>query len=374
MSFEIRDFQLPAIFIAVIIGYQLAGYFFYQYYKFKDEKMDLNKFFLANGLFFVLAMTGILFRNINKFYIENPIIREMYFKITNCFLVLSILLFLYFISSRDFHEIINPNLMKLCCAISIIPLVSIFFFKKGSYVSNLIMILVFISALGMLIFHIKMIKFSERKVRKRLILIMIGELLIVGAMFFGGEYSRSVLLQQAEPFFLIIATPLSSIALCIVFLGVFRFPIILEFQWKENLIGLFIIDMLHLKIIYSYNFTGASDKVEQHSITDSDHFFTKGISGIERIMSIIASTKDEKIYKIKQGDLLIFLRHGEDPLSFITYALFVKKEMNSFKYFLKNINYKFNENYKNILLNLDAITGSEEKIFSSFDKTVKKLI
>ena len=81
MAIEFRSYYLPFIFLAIIIGYQLSIYFFYQYYKFKNEKLHLNKILISYSSLFGFGITGILLRNINKFYIEDLLLKEIYLKI-----------------------------------------------------------------------------------------------------------------------------------------------------------------------------------------------------------------------------------------------------------------------------------------------------
>ena len=52
MLFNLREFYLPANFISIFIGLELAGYFLYQYKKLKVQKMGMDKFLLAFGIFF----------------------------------------------------------------------------------------------------------------------------------------------------------------------------------------------------------------------------------------------------------------------------------------------------------------------------------
>jgi len=56
--FNLREFYLPANFISIVIGLELAGYFLYQYNKLKAQKMGIDKFLLAFGIFFCLTFTG----------------------------------------------------------------------------------------------------------------------------------------------------------------------------------------------------------------------------------------------------------------------------------------------------------------------------
>ena len=52
----------------------------------------------------------------------------------------------------------------------------------------------------------------------------------------------------------------------------------------------------------------------------------------------------------------------------------VKGAVKRINYFLKNVKSKFQNLYKNILINLEFIKGNEKEIFSSFDVKLKKLL
>ena len=190
---------------------------------------------------------------------------------------------------------------------------------------------------------------------------------------------KQFLFSQQQQIVQLMFPPLMIVGLMVIFLGVYRFPIFLEFNWKENLIKLFIIDRKNLKQVYSYNFV--EHIYEKNNSIDNlikpremDLFFSRGIIGINDIISSITTTEDEKIEKIKQGEFVILLKSGDEPLSFITFCLLIKKEMISINYFLKTMKNQFQNFYKNILLNLDLIEGKERKIFSKFDVIIKNIL
>ena len=113
MAIEFREIHIPAMIIAVIIGYELTFYFLRQYYKSKDEKLELNKILLAFGLFFGFLLTGVLIRTINNYYVEDIFLTEVLEKLTVAMVLLSVIMFLFFISSKGFHEIMVPLLTKI---------------------------------------------------------------------------------------------------------------------------------------------------------------------------------------------------------------------------------------------------------------------
>ncbi|MHA1488693.1 MAG: hypothetical protein ACTSRI_03445 [Promethearchaeota archaeon] len=231
----------------------------------------------------------------------------------------------------------------------------------------------------MLFVQLRLIKLSTGKIKIKIIFIFIGELFLGSMMFIGGELSRRILLRQLEDVFFIITIPLSIISLMIILLGVFRFPAFLEFEWKKNLLNVFIVNQRNFNILYNFDFTIVlHENVKllnsQENLIKNKIFFSRGIFGINDIISGITRLDEGKIEKIRQGDIIILLNQGDKPLSFIVYCLLVNKELVSHEFFLKTIKNQFQDIYRNILLNIDVVGGEEERILKSFDKIIKKII
>ena len=103
MLFQLSNIIIPFIFILAIAGYEISGYFLYQYYKYKKDKLHLNRILLSYSCFFGLGFTGILFRNINRYFLEDYLIKMVFHKVTNFLFLLAIWLFLFFITSKSFN-------------------------------------------------------------------------------------------------------------------------------------------------------------------------------------------------------------------------------------------------------------------------------
>ena len=379
MPLDLIDLILPLIIILVIAGYQISIYFLYLYLKFKKEKLYLNKVLLSFSSFFGLGLTGIFLRNINRFFIYDHQEKLLFLKITNFIFILAIFFFLLFITSKSFNEIINSKLTKIVCCINIIPLISILLFQPGSYILYYLISIVFIGIIYMFFFQVKLIKRSTKKIKIRLLLIFIGEIIIGGAMFIGGELFMNIFFSGIGEAFLIGLIALSIIALMIIFLGVFNFPPFLEFEWRNYLLSLFIVNQKKFEIIYQFNFNYIQDELKDILRDSSDLgkdkvFFSRGIFGINDIISGITNINEGGIEKIRQGEITILLNQGDDPLSFIVYGLLIRKELISYEYLLKTIKNQFQETYKNILRHIDVVGGEGEKIFKSFDKIIEKII
>lgn len=376
---KLNELQLIFILIGVITGYQISFYFINQFRKIKSEHLGLNKLLLAYGVFFILGLTGIFIRNINHYYIGDSYQTEIFFKITNLIFISSIMGFLGLISSQNFSLIVKPRITKAFCLLLVIPFISIFFFQTGSSISNLIMGVSVIGMFYMLYFQFKLIKLSVGIIKKRLILILIGMLLILGSFLVGGELSRNIVLQENQELVIFFTSLLVIITFFIVFLGIYKFPTFLEFDWKKNLVKLFIIDREVVRGIYSYDFSKDSVNMKQTPdekllSEDKDKVLSVGIIGINEMISTFTSTEEKKIESISQGTNQIIFTYGDNPNNFIIYALLIKEDMDSLRYFLETIKSQFQGFFKGLLQDIISIRGNEEEIFSTFDIVLKSLI
>ena len=382
MNLDLRNIFIPLLFVSVALGYQIVIYFFYQYFKAKKEKLELNKILLAYGSIFGLTLTGFFIRIINLYYIgqNNLEIFNFLTKITFVLLYLALMLFFIIISLKPFHKIIISNLTKILAVSMIIPIVAVFLLQIASLLFVIITtITLLISYIYILVFHSKIVKLSTGKIKKRLNLILFGFVLCVIQHFIGGYIPSRVLFRNYSQILQLISAPIFICGLMIIFLGVFKFPAFLEFGWKQSLLHLSIINRNNYKVIYSFDFTEATNKSENQikkfpKIEESKLILSSGIIGIDNIISGIADSNSEHIDTIKQEDFLILLNYGDQPLSSIIFCLIVSKDMKSFRYFLKTIKNEFQQIYKNILINLNELKDVEDKLFLGFDVNIIKLI
>lgn len=373
------DFYFPFMILELLIGYQISFYFLYQYYKIKEEKIGLNKILLAFSLLFGLGVSGIVIRNYNSYYINDVLLNNFFLYFTHIIIAVAVSSFLLIISSKSFQIIININVTRAVSIYTIVISILIFVVQIKSIQFILFIISIILGYFYLIFFHLKLINRSKGKIRKRIILIFIGEVLLISNILIGIEETVVLIFLQHMPFITLISNFVILFALMTILLCVYKFPIFLEFNWDKNLIKLFIVNTQNFEIIYTFNFTEEIERKENTTkkpseIIESDYFFSRGIIGIKDIISGITNKKEEGIEKIRRGELLILLKNGDAPLSFVLYCLTVKKEMNSINYFLKTIKNEFQELYKNIILSFEDLQGLENKIFSSFDNHIKNII
>ncbi len=379
MGIELKAFHYPFIFIILIIAYQISFYFFYRYFRIKNEELGINKFLLAFGLLYGFGFTGVVIRTINSYYVENSILSNYFLNISHILIFIATFSFLLIISQKDFNKLINIKITRLVCIITFIVSVFILFVNNITLVGVLILVAIFFGGIYMLFFHIKLIKNSAGIIRNKLILLLIGEIIIVVMIIIGAEKNPYLFTLKQQNIITLIYSPIVILGQLIVFYAIFGFPIFLEFNWQDNLLSLYIIDSERFKIIYHYNFVKNNKEhlESKKDFKDSSEYnilFPGGIIGIDNIISTITKSKESKIEKIKQGENLILLNHGEGDLPFLMYCILVKKEMISIRYFLKLIRNKFIKLYRNILLDLDAIVGKESQIFLDFNKKIEILL
>jgi len=379
MFYNTLDFYFPFMILELLIGYQISFYFLYQYYKIKEEKIGLNKILLAFSLLFGLGVSGIVIRNYNSYYINDVLLNNFFLYFTHIIIAVAVSSFLLIISSKSFQIIININVTRAVSIYTIVISILIFVVQIKSIQFIFFIISIILGYFYLIFFHLKLINRSKGKIRKRIILIFIGEVLLISNILIGSEETVVLIFLQHMPFITLISNFVILFALMTILLCVYKFPIFLEFNWDKNLIKLFIVNTQNFEIIYTFNFTEEIERKENTTkkpseIIESDYFFSRGIIGIEDIISGITNKKEEGIEKIRRGELLILLKNGDAPLSFVLYCLTVKKEMNSINYFLKTIKNEFQELYKNIILSFEDLQGLENKIFSSFDNRIKNII
>ena len=379
MFYNTLDFYFPFMILELLIGYQISFYFLYQYYKIKEEKIGLNKILLAFSLLIGLGVSGIVIRNYNSYYINDVLLNNFFLYFTHIIIAVAVSSFLLIISSKSFQKIININVTRAVSIYTVVISILIFVVQIKSIQFIFIIISIILGYFYLIFFHLELINRSKGKIRKRIILIFIGEVLLISNILIGSEEIVVLIFLQHIPFITLISNFVILFALMTILLCVYKFPIFLEFNWDKNLIKLFIVNTQNFEIIYTFNFTEEIERKENTTkkpseIIESDYFFSRGIIGIKDIISGITNKKEEGIEKIRRGELLILLKNGDAPLSFVLYCLTVKKEMNSINYFLKTIKNEFQELYKDIILSFEDLQGLENKIFSSFDNRIKNIL
>lgn len=366
----------------IIVGWEIGCYFFYQYYRLRDEKVQLNRVLLSYGIFLIGGFTCLLFINIETLFVTDDVLGEFIRKIGYFSVLVTPLLFWYITKVEQFEQMIPPKIQTFLIIKSFIPIIGVIIFSTTSRFFTLSIGVILLDGIFILLLQYKIIKISIASVRKRFIGIIVAEIFIMVATFLGAE--RIANLLELEMW---LADTLFFIGLVFMFAGevvmffvLLNFPSIMEFKWKDVLLKLLIIQQETNQCLFSYDFVnldeGEGTEVEEKysSKEEKDKLISGGILGIDGITASITSSSD-KIDKIHHGNTFIVLEHGTTNQKLnLTYALVIKEDVKTVKFFLKRIRHQFENFYKEILQNLESIQGHEEIFFTSFDIIIKNIL
>ena len=367
----IQEVRFLLYLTAAILGFQLAIYFFYRYYYIRDESLQLNKILLSYGFFFMLTIIGILISAINRYFMSDPILKKAFYKLGYILILLSLITFLYFILIDEFSKIINITIGRIIMVLNLIQIIIILLIPSTiSPIFLFCTVFTIINLIFIILFQIRLINTSTKNIKKRLILFLVGGSLSFISLDFSMYLILNIYPSEYVDIFLFSSITILIVGIIITSYGAYNFPAFYEFKWKNNLLKLLIINQKKGNCIFSTDFTKPSELKSEQLEGDFKNLFYGGITAL----STILKTSTEKINKIKQGDLFIFLEHGSDILYQITYVLIAKNDLKSNQYFLNTIKEKFEAFYKEILLSIDDLKGNEVELFGSFDIIIKNIM
>ncbi len=371
------ELQFITYLIPVIIGIQLAFYFFYQYYKIRDANLPLNRVLLAFGSFIFFMILGPLFIQFSRNFIENGVLYEIVSRIGWFLAFFSTISVSLFIIRKDFSIIINLQIAKILLILNLIPVIIVFIVPSmRSPIFIMSIIFVILNGLNILRFQVILIKRSIGIIKKKFKLFFIGAIISLFALIFAVLVGLGVLPPFINEIIYFIGVSELFIGFITISLSVHNFPPFYEFEWRENLLRLLIINQKNKNCLYSYSFI---EKLGKKAISNKkypvnyDELFSRGILGIDSIITTITRTKDQRINKIKQGDFHIFLDYGSDQ-PYLTYVLIVKMDLISTYHLLKSIRIRFESFFKEILLNLDELKEEHLQLFESFNINLNKIL
>ena len=381
-SVELKEFQFLFYLIPVTIGIELVFYFYYQYFKIRDVKLKLNRVLLAFGTFILFLVIGPLCIQISRnFLIEGSQTYEIISRIGWAFGFFSTIGFSLFIIKKDFSQIININVVKLLIILNLIPLIVLIFTPSTRAPIFLVSIIfVVLNGINVLRFQIILIKKSVGKIKQKFIFFLLGTLVSLPALGFAILVGIRILPPIINEIVYFTGVAILLLGFLIISFSVYEFPPFYEFEWRENLLKLFIINQKTRKYIYYHDFTGkfklenkVVDSIEELSQDNKAKLYSGGILGIESVITKITDTKEEKINKIEQKDSIILLNYSS-VIPYITYALIIRKDLLSLGHLLDSIKQQFEGFYREILLNLENLKGDQELLFKSFDVILRGIL
>ncbi len=241
-------------------------------------------------------------------------------------------------------------------------------------------LLIVLAGFGYIIFfQIKLIQKSKGKIKKRLSLTLLGESLFMISIILSRDASTVFLLRSYAVYFLLVSAPISLFSLTIIFLGIFKFPAFLEFDWQNDLIGFYIVNKDDLYEIYSFNFLGTGDalKTDEKEVIkkkERELMLPKAVMGINEVFSIITNTANENLKKIQQENFFLLMEYSDLPGIHLAFTLLTKKDSKSAIYFLNMLKNQFLTDYANILINVSKYKDTIQEVFSSFDVSIEDLL
>ncbi len=363
MTSSIRLYHLPGLYMIIFLALELAVYFFYLYYRNRAENFGLNKVLLAYGFLSGLGNTSFILRMISNYYIEDPTLDSIIMFWTQITISVSFILNLLLLSSKDFNEIINTNITRGAIIATIILNIIIFITELMELRFILITILFTIGLIYVVAFQLTLINATTGGIKRRLKITTLGAGMTLFAVMISSKDITMMFSQSITDLIFIISIPMIMAGVLIVLFSMYDFPIFLEFDWRKELVNLYILEKKEHNQLFKYDFT-------THQQTFNPEFIPGGLLGIETIISAITDTPEKKINRIEQKNR-IFLMIRSDS---IIYTLIVNKEMRSIHFFLESIKERFENLYKSIIKDLSLIRGREEIYFVSFDAELKNIL
>ncbi len=378
MLVNLRELYLPAMIFSILLDFQLALYFLYLYYKHRKERIGLNKFLLSFSHLFGFGATSYLFLVIGSLYIQDILLARLFIRIGVSILQVGILAVLINLMSKPFLTLVSSKVVGVICIISGISVIYVLFLYVdliGIFPSILIGL---IGGGYFLYFQTKLVKLTSGTVHSRLLIILIGEIIFLIGMLHGSGLPNIPELFELKDLLYLIGCYTVNLGLMIIFYGNFKFPGVLEFNWKNNLLKLYIVDARNLFELYSYDFSktrSLDDESEpSHNTQENTQINSIGVAGISDVFDEITKTYQNRIKTIKYGDFSILLEYEEDPKSQFLFVLFVDKNMRSLQLFLNKVKDQFLTFYEGLLTNYDIVEKFRGTIFSGFDLVLQKIL
>ncbi|TXT66715.1 MAG: membrane protein of unknown function [Promethearchaeota archaeon] len=375
-----QELQFLFFLAPVLIGIQLSIYFYYQYFKLYDNDLYLNKILLSYGTFALCIIVATLLLQNARLFQSDPEIIRLISKIGWILMLLAPILFLIFITNKAFEEVLNIKICILVMVLNLIPLAfAILLYSTEAVVFRTSIVLMILSLLYIIYIQLNIIRKTKGVIKKRFTRFLIGEGIAISSLFFAYQVNIELFPTINEIIFysgIIILT----IGFLIIFVSLYNFPPFYEFQWRESLSKLYIINQKTNNCIYFCDFQKALKDENYFETSKQEDFqyitediFSEIITGVEMIIDNLTNTEEDKIIQIQQEESILFFDHGKQ-LPYISYILMVEKDLRSHYSFLRQIKTQFESFFEGVLENIINLEENPGKLFKSFDIVISQMI
>ncbi|MFW9970112.1 MAG: hypothetical protein ACFFDF_07920, partial [Candidatus Odinarchaeota archaeon] len=277
--------------------------------------------------------------------------------------------------------IINIKVVKVLIILNLIPLVVLIFTPSTRAPIFLVSIVfVVLNGINVIRFQLILIKRSVGKIKRKFSLFLLGAIVSFPALGFAILVGIGILPPIINEIVYFTGVAFLLLGFIIISFSIYDFPPFYEFEWRENLLKLFIINQKTGNYLYYHEFTKKfnfenelGDSYYKLSQDDEVKLYSGGILGIESIITKITNTRTEKISKMEQKDSVILLTYST-LIPYITYALIIRKDLLSLGHLLDSIKQQFEAFYREILLNLENLKGDQQLLFKSFDIILRGIL
>lgn len=370
-----KEIQFLIYLIPVILGIQISISFFYRYRKLKDISLPLNRILLAFGSFIFFIVIGPLLIQISRNFIADGFLDDFIYRLGWGICFTSTLSVSFFIIKKEFSSIIDLKFAKILLVLNVTSIIILSLAKIPSPLFVVSILMVALNGFYIIRFMVLLIRRSVGKIKRKFKQFFLGAMISFPSLLF----ATIVGLQILNPFLNQIVYFLGVSELVIGFIimsfSVYEFPPFYEFEWRESLQKLFVIDMDNKECLFYHNFQNieVSDTISENIDMNMKQLFPRGIVGIENLLSTITDTQSVRIEKIKKKNSYIFLEQGK-KFENLTFILLLKRDLRSGNYFVKVIRNRFESFFKEILMNFEEIKVDQNRIFSSFDQIIEIIL
>ncbi|MBY8988978.1 MAG: hypothetical protein KGD61_11035 [Candidatus Lokiarchaeota archaeon] len=337
---------------------------------------------MSFGTFIFFIIFGAFISQIARIFISDSSLEEIVRKTGWSLAFFSPIGFELFILTKDFGKIVNLKIVVILMILNLLAITIAVLTPTTRSIAFFVAILIVILNGGNLLrFEVLLVKNSYGKIKKKLRLFLIGTITSLISLVFAITVGLGVLdAPFLELVMYYIGVSILIIGFLIIFFSAYDFPPFYEFEWRENLSKLIIINPATNASLFYYDFTElfnlSEDKNKSSEFRgdkNQEKLISGGIIGIDSVISGITGTKHERIDKIEKEDSQILLEYGIEPTNLI-YAMIIKKDVVSLRHLLRNIRIQFESFYREILRNLDSSSKNQDLLFGSFDLILENII